>query len=269
MMKRTIHSCVFLVLPILLYCYITIANAWTDDVASLKDINTICKLEPEAQCTSAIRIGLNAPGVDMHNSSMTTMRLDNANLQGADLSNSILQLTSLKGANLMFANLHGAHMHAVSLVKANLMMANLSKANLLDADLSHDDTGASVLWHESYWAFIGQYLHTYAGDDYVLSAEQSLDLLTGNTALPSQLLIANTRKMNRVVKLPRDLSLSLFTGSQLPSEPEQFEGVRIYPLEVALVKVVFRLRRCSKPGERSSTKARFSADDGRRVRKRR
>jgi len=117
-------------------CYVTIANAWTDDVKSLKDVNMLCKLEPDAQCTSAVRIGLNAPGVDMRNSSMTTMRLDNANLQRANLSNAILQLSNLKGANLMLANLQGAHMHGVNLVNANLSLANLTKANLMDANLS-------------------------------------------------------------------------------------------------------------------------------------
>lgn len=133
-----IYYCKILSVFLPLICfYVTAANAWTDDIASLKDINTACKLEPEAQCSSAIRIGLNAPGIDMHNSSMTTMRLDNANLARANLSHSILQLSSLKGANLMLANLEGAHMHGVNLVKANLMLANLSKANLMDADLSN------------------------------------------------------------------------------------------------------------------------------------
>ena len=116
--------------------YVTVANAWTDDISTLKDLNTLCKIEPEAQCTSAVRIGLQAPGADMHNSSMTTMRLDNANLERANLSNAILQLSNLKGANLMLANLQGAHMHGVNLEKANLMMANLTKVNLMDANLS-------------------------------------------------------------------------------------------------------------------------------------
>ena len=116
--------------------YSTVTFAWTDDVDSIKDVNTLCKLEPEAQCTSAVRIGLNAPGVDMNNASMATMRLDNANLQRANLSYAILQLSNLKGANLMLANLEGAHMHAVNLENANLMMANMKKVNLMDANLS-------------------------------------------------------------------------------------------------------------------------------------
>ena len=104
------------------------AHAWTDKIELLKDVNTLCKLEPESQCTSAIRIGLQAPGVDMHQSSMASMRLDGANLQGANLSYSILQLASLKGANLMLANLR-----KVSLLDADLRGANLRGANLTDA----------------------------------------------------------------------------------------------------------------------------------------
>lgn len=117
------------------------ASGWTDDVDTLPNINTLCKPEPEAQCTQAVRIGIQAPGVNWSDSSMVQMRLDGANLQGANLSGSILQLANLKGANLMLANLKGAHLHAVNLQGSNLTMANLSGASLLDADL----TGANLL----------------------------------------------------------------------------------------------------------------------------
>jgi len=112
------------------------AYGWTDEVEKLGNVNSICKFEPEAQCSWAVRINAEAPGVDMHESSMASMRLDGANLRGANFSHSILQLASLKGANLTLANLEGAHMHGVNLQQANLMLANLSKVNLLDADLS-------------------------------------------------------------------------------------------------------------------------------------
>ncbi len=107
---------------------------------------------------------------------------------------------------------------------------------LLDADLSNPDTGNSVLWHESYWTFIGQYLQLNIGDKYVASAEQSLDLQTGSNVIPPQLLIGNLKKVNRVVELPSDLSLSLFTANQLPEIIDNHEGVNIYPLESALIK---------------------------------
>ena len=140
----SIKSCL-VIFSCLMSGYSTVVNAWTDDIASIEDVNTLCKLEPEAQCTSAVRIGLNAPGIDMNNASMSTMRLDNANLQRANLSYAILQLSSLKGANLMLANLEGAHMHAVNLENANLMMANMKKVNLMDANLSGANlTGANL-----------------------------------------------------------------------------------------------------------------------------
>jgi len=112
------------------------AHAWTDEIDKLNDVNGVCKLEPDAQCTSAIRIGLNAPGLDMNHASMEKMRLDDSKLQRANFSFAILQLANLKGADLMLANLESAHMHAANLQNANLMMANMQKVNLLDADLS-------------------------------------------------------------------------------------------------------------------------------------
>ncbi len=122
----------------LLLClvYLGSAQAWTDDLEKLGNVNKICKFEPGAQCSWAVRVGVEAPGVDMHESSLASIRLDNANLRGANLSYSIIQLGSMKGANLMLANLEGAHMHGVNLQGANLMLANLQKVNLLDADLS-------------------------------------------------------------------------------------------------------------------------------------
>jgi uncharacterized protein YjbI with pentapeptide repeats len=125
------------VMTLLLTGYVATVNAWTDELDKLRDVNTLCKLEPEAQCSWAVRVGAQAPGVDMHNASMASMRLDNANFQGANLSNAILQLASFKGANLMLANMEGAHMHGVNFQKANLMLANLTNANLLDADFSN------------------------------------------------------------------------------------------------------------------------------------
>ncbi len=107
---------------------------------------------------------------------------------------------------------------------------------LLDADLSSTDAGTSALWHESYWSFVGQYLNEYVGDDYVMSAEQSLDWHTGSNVLPLQLLIGNRKKINRVLELPRHLSLSLYTIRELPEPCDQREGINIYPLESALIK---------------------------------
>lgn len=116
------------------------AGAWTDTVSEEQDLNSVCKYEPGAQCTGAVRIGAELEGVDMSNASMPTMRLDGANLMRANLSGAVMQLINLEGANLTLANMERAHLHAANLRGANLMLANLSKASLLDADL----TGANL-----------------------------------------------------------------------------------------------------------------------------
>jgi uncharacterized protein YjbI with pentapeptide repeats len=126
--------------------YGTIAVAWTDKTENMEEFNSLCKLEPEAQCTSAVRIGVNAPSVNMKHSSMEKMRLDGAKLQRANFSYAIMQLINLKGADLMLANLEGAHLHAANLQKANLMLANMKKVNLVDADLSGANLqGANIM----------------------------------------------------------------------------------------------------------------------------
>ena len=142
-MKPTLRKTLIGVSVVMMAACFTNASAWTDDKQTLdkaKKVNTTCKFEPEAQCSWAVRIDAQAPGVDMREAAMEAMRLDNANLQGANLSYAIIQLASLKNANLMLANLEGAHMHAANLQGANLTMANLTKVNLLDANL----TGANL-----------------------------------------------------------------------------------------------------------------------------
>ena len=135
-MKKKLKGVLFSGLMLVGTGYLVTASAWTDEIEKLGNINSICKFEPEAQCSWAVRVNAQAPGVDMHEASMASMRLDGANLQGANLSRSILQLASLKGSNLMLANLEGAHMHGVNLQQANLMLANLTRVNLLDANLA-------------------------------------------------------------------------------------------------------------------------------------
>ncbi len=135
-MERKYHRVLSTLMGIAFAAYMHSASAWTSELDKLGNVNSICKFEPEAQCSWAVRVNTEAPGVDMHEASMASMRLDGSNFQGANLSYAILQLASLQKTNLMLANLEGAHMHGVNLREANLSMANLTKVNLLDADLS-------------------------------------------------------------------------------------------------------------------------------------
>lgn len=115
------------------------AMAWTENITESAYVNTVCKLEPEAQCSWAILIDVDAPGVDMHESSLASARLDRSNFERANFSWSIFQLANLNETNLMLSNLEYAHLYGVNLRNSNLMFANLTGASLFDADLSDAD----------------------------------------------------------------------------------------------------------------------------------
>lgn len=121
---------------VLLLGFTTQSLAWTDNITETAYVNKVCKLEPEAQCSWAILIDTNAPGIDMHESSLASARLDRSDFSRSNFAWSIFQLASLKDANLMLSNLEHAHLHGVNLQNANLMLANLTGASLFDADLS-------------------------------------------------------------------------------------------------------------------------------------
>ena len=108
---------------------------------------------------------------------------------------------------------------------------------LLDADLLAEKAGESALWFESIWSFIGQYLAEKFGADYYLSPEASLDLLTGNNALPKQVIAFTKNATPTNVLLPNSMSL-LILGS--PKEPYQTisykDSVFTHSLESALVE---------------------------------
>ncbi|MES9944231.1 MAG: pentapeptide repeat-containing protein [Candidatus Thiodiazotropha sp.] len=135
-------ACLFLVSCL----WLVEADAWTDKITETAYVNSVCQLTPEAQCSWAILIDVQAPGVDMHESSLASARLDRSNFERANFSRSIFQLANLKDTNLMLSNLEFAHMHGVNLQNANLMFANLSGASLFDADLSGADLrGANLV----------------------------------------------------------------------------------------------------------------------------
>lgn len=122
-------ACLFLVSCL----WLVEAGAWTDKITETAYVNSVCQLIPEAQCSWAILIDLQAPGVDMHESSLASARLDRSNFERANFSRSIFQLANLKDTNLMLSNLEFAHMHGVNLQNANLMFANLVGAILIKA----------------------------------------------------------------------------------------------------------------------------------------
>jgi hypothetical protein len=97
--------------------------------------------------------------------------------------------------------------------------------------------GDSTVWFSNYWEFCVQYLEDRFGEDWCLSAEQSLMLHAGNTTIPSQLIVRSPKANNASTSLPYSTSLFLLKAN-LPDKNEHLvnQGIRMYSLPAALVR---------------------------------
>jgi len=96
--------------------------------------------------------------------------------------------------------------------------------------------GDSTSWFTSFWEFCSQYLADRYGEDYCISAEQSLMLHSGNNAVPQQLIIKSGRGNNTVTKLLFGTSLFVIK-SPLPDLAviEVRNGIRMVKLPSSLI----------------------------------
>lgn len=108
---------------------------------------------------------------------------------------------------------------------------------LLDADLSAQKAGESALWYESMWVFIEQYLSYRFEDNYWLSSEASLDLLTDNNSMPAQIVVfvQSDEAVWTSTKLPNSMSVCVTNSKNRPEGLITFRGLNIYSLESAIV----------------------------------
>jgi len=123
------------------------------------------------------------------------------------------------------------------LVKNGYLKRIIKGWYLLDADLSVQKAGESALWYESMWVFIEQYLSYRFKDNYWLSSEASLDLLTDNNSMPSQIVVfvKSNEAVWTVTELPNNMSICVTNSKNRPDELISFRGLNIYSLESAIV----------------------------------
>lgn len=97
--------------------------------------------------------------------------------------------------------------------------------------------GETTTWYSSYWDFIAEFLKRKYGDNWCLTADQSLLLHAGNRAVPQQLLIRSPSGNNHPTTLPHNTSLFNMRGSLPPDEQIMItdNGIRMYNLQAALV----------------------------------
>ncbi|MBI2271023.1 MAG: Fic family protein [Bacteroidetes bacterium] len=101
---------------------------------------------------------------------------------------------------------------------------------------SYEQQGDSTSWYASYWHFCSRYLADRYGDFYCISAEQSLQIHSGNWTVPHQLIVRSKSVTNSATPLPYGTSL-FSMKSPLPEAAEivVIEGIRMLTLPSALI----------------------------------
>lgn len=98
--------------------------------------------------------------------------------------------------------------------------------------------GDSTAWYANFWDFLKIYLNHHYGAEYCLSAECSLDLHVGSTAIPNQIIVIALKGSGTAIHLPFDTSLLVYADPQrLPPARQTVRGLQIMPLAYAMCKV--------------------------------
>ncbi len=109
-----------------------------------------------------------------------------------------------------------------------------------------EQVGETTAWYAAYWTFASQYLESRFGDEWCLSADQSLLFHVGDRIVPPQLLVRSPKGSNKPTQLPHDTSV-FDVRLELPDTFERttVEGVRVMTLAAALANcspAMFRAR---------------------------
>src|SRR3990167_1417410 len=105
---------------------------------------------------------------------------------------------------------------------------------LIKPDVAPGDSSA---WYASFWDFLGVYLGYHFGEEYCLSAENSLDIHTGSTIIPKQVIVISTKGGGAVQNLPYDTSLLIYSDpNNIPEERVEINGLQVMDLPYALCK---------------------------------
>ncbi len=133
--------------------------------------------------------------------------------------------------------LHGAtclgRMHTERLLKSGFLQRIIKGWHITS---SPDSAGETTAWYSSYWHFVAAYCNSRFGNDWSLTAEESLLLNSGECVVPKQLLIRAKKGDGNILQLPDGCSLLTFAAT-LPGEPmiDSRWGLRIYSREEALL----------------------------------
>lgn len=96
--------------------------------------------------------------------------------------------------------------------------------------------GDSTAWYASFWNFIVRYATERYGNEWCLSAEQSLAIHSGSTIVPAQVLIRAPKGNNNAIQLIPPTSI-FNLGAELPSviDSNNQYGLNLYSLTEAII----------------------------------
>jgi len=101
-----------------------------------------------------------------------------------------------------------------------------------------EQEGDTTSWYIAYWKFCSRYLNEKYGEDYTISAEQSIILHAENKTVPKQLIVRATKAPNKTIELLHGGSVyEMQSGLPKSGEIIPKEGIRMLSLTSALVNM--------------------------------
>lgn len=96
--------------------------------------------------------------------------------------------------------------------------------------------GDTTAWYASFWNFIARYANERFGNEWCLSAEQSLAIYTGSTTIPPQALIRSPKGNNNSVQLIPPTSIFVLSA-ELPAKIERNNryNLNLYSISEAII----------------------------------
>lgn len=99
--------------------------------------------------------------------------------------------------------------------------------------------GESTPWLTAFWEFCARYCEARFDANWHLSAEQSLLLHVGTTAIPTQVIVYSPKAQNNKIEVLHDTSLYDIRETQPPPAEDLIvlDNLRVFTLEAALTRV--------------------------------
>jgi hypothetical protein len=142
-----------------------------------------------------------------------------------------------EGGRRVFRSDELSRVHRERLV-ANGFLQEVMKGWLISSSPSAR-TGESTPWYASFWEFCARYCNDRFGDEWHLSAEQSLWLHGEKTVIPDRVVLCSPKGTNHTIELLFGMSLYDLKVPAMPAAADLMarDGLRLFAPAAALVRV--------------------------------